>query len=217
MWSFFPFRKSEGQVLEEMDRLFSSLPTVEEVRRHLDRELTLKYNRKFELIKQAADEISRRTEAGAIDEESAKAAKSQMALQAAQAFRAEKAQALKSYEAGYRLFENRSWEAALQSFSAVLETFPLPSIHLAAACTAVRISPDHPAVSHFQDAIRSYRDLEGENRGLGNALTQAALFEWKKGTRAGTRPLLNEALLIFRSIQEREKASLIKAFLQLPP
>ncbi|MBI5197148.1 MAG: hypothetical protein HZA19_00915, partial [Nitrospirae bacterium] len=115
---FFPFfHKSESQVIDEAERTFRRNPSIEEVKRHLDRELSHQFSRQFDLIQEATEEISRRTAAGTIDEESAKAAKGQMALQAARSFKVQKAEALKSYEEGARHYGARSWEAAIQAFS----------------------------------------------------------------------------------------------------
>ncbi len=216
---FFNRKRSSEEILAEAERLFGGNPSIEEAARHLDRELSRKYAPQFDLIRQASGEIQRRIEAGEVDRQAGEAAKAQMALQVAQAFKAEKAELLHGFEEGLRHFGRGEWEAAFAAFSRTASGLPLPPIHLALANTAAHIdaaspgSPD-PGV-HYEAALETFRTFPKEKPGLGTALVQAALFHRKRGNPDRGLPLLRESLDLFKNLGDREKTCLVKDLIRL--
>ena len=218
---FFTRKRSREEILAEAERVFGENPSLEEAARHLDRELSRKYAPQFDLIRQASGEIQRRIEAGEVDRQSGEAAKGQMALQVAQAFKAEKTELLHGFEEGLRHFERGEWEAAFAAFSRTASGSPLPPAHLALANTADRMdattadTPD-PEI-HYAAALESCRSLPEEREGLGTVLVQTALYHRKRGNPDRALPLLREALYLFKNLGDREKTSRIKNLIRITP
>jgi tetratricopeptide (TPR) repeat protein len=214
---FFPFRKSAADLLMEVERVFGSLPSPRELTSHIDRDLTRTFQRQFDLIKEAAQEISRRVEAGEVDRDAADAARGQMTLQVGKAFKTRKAEALSACETGIRHFENGEWEDAVDAFSTALELSPAPPIHLAIVMSARRLPPGNPKAAntrtHYAAALEGYR-REAASAELPAALIQTALFHFKDGRPDEARPLIEEARVLLDNLGDRKRGALLKRWLR---
>ncbi|MBI5197853.1 MAG: hypothetical protein HZA19_04500, partial [Nitrospirae bacterium] len=196
----------------EAERVFGENPSLEEAARHLDRELSRKYAPQFDLIRQASGEIQRRIEAGEVDHQAGEAAKGQMALQVAQTFKAEKAEALRAYEEGLGYAARHDWEAARQAFSRTFEIAPNPAAHLALANTITHMGIGHSvsaeALRHYDAAAATYRDAS-EKQGLAIALSRTVLLHFNTGNREKAIPMLQEALGLFKDLRDRKRGGLV--------
>lgn len=213
MWFRLPRWKSKDQLLQEADRLFGQPPSPKEVAAYLDRELSQKFSRQFDRIKEATQEITRRAESGVIDEDSAKAAKGQLALHVASAFKMQKAEATLAYDEAMRHLELSAWPAARDALMRALEHSEAPPLVLALAFTEARMGEDLAAQRRYEIAIASYR-RSGIATDLGVALCQAALHEQHRGSATGMHALLTEALQIFKTEKSKDKASLVRTLIK---